>query len=138
MSKTNTELLQKAVSSLEMLDAENIDSSKLNDLISSIENLSPSISNGPTLSVSEKEDGSYHLDGKDVEKSFDDFNKKIAAERKKLGKVIVIDTETTGLSPRYDELLQRRLEWAKKNGVSVDAVQSILQTLHNECVSVQL
>ena len=106
MSKTNTELLQKAVSSLEMLDAENIDSSKLNDLISSIENLSPSVNNGPTLSVSEKEDGSYHLDGKEVEKSFDDFNQKIAAERKKLGKVIVIDTETTGLSPRYDELLQ--------------------------------
>lgn len=39
---------------------------------------------------------------------------------------------------RYDEILQRRLEWAKKNGVSVDAVQSIMQTLHNECVSVQL
>lgn len=39
---------------------------------------------------------------------------------------------------RYDEILQRRIEWAKKNGVSVDAVQSILETLHNECVSVQL
>ncbi len=39
---------------------------------------------------------------------------------------------------RYDEILQRRLEWAKKNGVSADAVQSILETLHNECVSVQL
>ena len=39
---------------------------------------------------------------------------------------------------RYDEILQRRLEWAKKNGVSIDAVQSILEALHNECVSVQL
>ena len=39
---------------------------------------------------------------------------------------------------RYDEVLQRRLEWAKKNGVSADAVQSILESLHNECVSVQL
>ena len=39
---------------------------------------------------------------------------------------------------RYDEILQRRLEWAKKNGVSADAVQSILESLHNECVSVQL
>ncbi len=39
---------------------------------------------------------------------------------------------------RYDEILQRRLGWAKKNGVSVDAVQSILEALHNECVSVQL
>ena len=39
---------------------------------------------------------------------------------------------------RYNEILLRRLEWAKKNGIPQDTVQSIMEALHSASVQEQV
>ncbi len=39
---------------------------------------------------------------------------------------------------RYNEILLRRLEWAKKNGIPQDTVQSVMEALHSASVQEQV
>ncbi len=39
---------------------------------------------------------------------------------------------------RYNDILLRRLEWAKKNGIPEDTVQSIMEALHSASVQEQV
>ncbi len=39
---------------------------------------------------------------------------------------------------RYDEIVEKRLQWAKKNGIPEDTVQSIIEALHSASVKKQI
>ncbi len=39
---------------------------------------------------------------------------------------------------RYDEIVEKRLEWAKKNGIPEDTVQSIIEALHSASIKKQI
>lgn len=41
-------------------------------------------------------------------------------------------------SSRYEEILQKRLQWAEQNGISTDTVKQMMELIHEESVRVQI